>query len=286
MTRHIDHLVIAVHDLDGAADFYRRLGFRVGARNHHPWGTDNYIIQFRSSFLELITVADVARIPEHAAHRFSFGAFVRDYLLHREGTAMLVLDSENAVADAALFAKRGIGDYEPFTFERSGRAPDGSETHLAFSLAFAVDPGMPDAGFFTCQQHYPESFWNAELAQHPNGAAGIEAVTLGAGRPADHRTFLEAFSGVHAADGAQRYELGNGGWLDVMPWGATDALVGFRVSVPDLGDMAQRLEEARVPAEVTENGVVIAADDAGGSRIEFGLARSGPPTAEATNQTP
>ncbi|WP_281024020.1 VOC family protein [Microvirga flavescens] len=41
MPRRIDHLVIAVHDLDKAADFYRRLGFQVGARNRHSWGTEN-----------------------------------------------------------------------------------------------------------------------------------------------------------------------------------------------------------------------------------------------------
>ena len=47
MTRRIDHLVVAVRDLDGAAAFYERLGFQVGARNRHPWGTENRIVQFR-----------------------------------------------------------------------------------------------------------------------------------------------------------------------------------------------------------------------------------------------
>ncbi|WP_146038764.1 VOC family protein, partial [Paracoccus sp. SY] len=45
--RHIDHVVVAVRDLDGAADLYARLGFQVGPRNRHPWGTENRIIQFR-----------------------------------------------------------------------------------------------------------------------------------------------------------------------------------------------------------------------------------------------
>ena len=41
MARSIDHLVVAVRDLDGAARFYERLGFQVGSRNRHPWGTEN-----------------------------------------------------------------------------------------------------------------------------------------------------------------------------------------------------------------------------------------------------
>ncbi|MFX8809231.1 VOC family protein, partial [Acinetobacter baumannii] len=56
--KRIDHLVVAVHDLDQAAGFCHRLGFQVGARNRHPWGTENRLVQFASSFIELITVAD------------------------------------------------------------------------------------------------------------------------------------------------------------------------------------------------------------------------------------
>jgi catechol 2,3-dioxygenase-like lactoylglutathione lyase family enzyme len=35
--RRIDHLVLAVRDLDAAADLYERVGSLVGARNRHPW---------------------------------------------------------------------------------------------------------------------------------------------------------------------------------------------------------------------------------------------------------
>ena len=57
MARGIDHLVFAVRDLDvGRLRFYERLGFQVGARNRHPWGTENRLVQFPGSFLELITV--------------------------------------------------------------------------------------------------------------------------------------------------------------------------------------------------------------------------------------
>ena len=100
--RHIDHVVVAVRDLDEAADLYARLGFQVGPRNRHPWGTENRIIQFRQSFIELITAPKDADIPPHAPGQFSFGAFVRDYLQRREGLAMLVLSSADAIADAAV----------------------------------------------------------------------------------------------------------------------------------------------------------------------------------------
>ena len=58
MPRAVDHLVIAAHDLPAQAALYRRLGFQVGARNRHPWGTENHIVQFDGAFLELIGLGD------------------------------------------------------------------------------------------------------------------------------------------------------------------------------------------------------------------------------------
>ncbi len=58
MSRGLDHIVHAVHDLAAAADFYRRLGFAVGSRNRHPWGTHNHIVQLDGFFVEILTVAE------------------------------------------------------------------------------------------------------------------------------------------------------------------------------------------------------------------------------------
>ena len=123
--RTIDHLVLAVHDLEDAADFYTRMGFQVGARNRHPWGTENRLIQFRSSFLELITVAHAGQVPPHAPGVFSFGAFVEDYLTKREGLAMLAVDSSDAAADAAQFTREGIAGFQPFSSNGPGASPTG-----------------------------------------------------------------------------------------------------------------------------------------------------------------
>jgi len=60
MARGLDHIVHAVRDLDAAVDLYRHFGFTVGARNIHPkaWGTENHIVQFPGTFIELLAVAD------------------------------------------------------------------------------------------------------------------------------------------------------------------------------------------------------------------------------------
>jgi hypothetical protein len=196
MPRGLDHIVHAVRDLDAAAEHYRRAGFTVGARNRHPWGTHNRIVQFPGCFVELITVGEPELILPPPARAFSFGGFTRDYLARGEGLSMLVLEGTGAAADVAAFDKAGIGRYEQFDFEREAKRPDGSTVKVAFSLALATDPMAPDIGYFTCQQHYPENFWNPAFQTHPNGVTGIAGVTMAAENPADHAAFFRAFSGV------------------------------------------------------------------------------------------
>jgi catechol 2,3-dioxygenase-like lactoylglutathione lyase family enzyme len=284
MGRGIDHLVIAVRDLDAAGRFYETLGFRVGGRNRHPWGTENRIVQLAGSFLELITAGEGAPIPPHANRQFSFGAFVRDYLSRREGLAMLVLDSSDARADALAFAGAGIGDFEPFSFERRGTRPDGSETQVAFTLAFAQDEAAPQAGFFVCQHHYPDNFWNPEFQSHPNRASILSAVVLATPEPKGHVSFLRAFTGTDATEQGDHDAtfLLERGRIDVMTaddaaeiYGSVDvepqepALAAFAVRIPDPDRQALRLEAAGVPFQRIGSRLVVPASAASGVAIAF-----------------
>ena len=196
MARGLDHIVHAVRDLDAAGEAYARLGFTVGARNRHPWGTHNRIVQFPGVFIELLAIGEPELIPQQKPRSISFGGFTRDFLSRGEGLSMLVLEGKGAAADAAAFRAAGIGDFDVFDFEREGKRPDGSTVKVAFSLAFAQDKNAPDTGFFTCQQHYPQNFWNAEFQKHQNGVTGVAGVVFVADNPADHHVFLKAFSGV------------------------------------------------------------------------------------------
>jgi catechol 2,3-dioxygenase-like lactoylglutathione lyase family enzyme len=196
MARGLDHLVHTVRDLDAAGDLYGRLGFTVGARNRHPWGTHNRIVQLPEFFVELLTVAEPEKIAAPRPGTFSFGGFSRDVLARGQGLSMLALEGRDADADVEAFRRAGIGGFAPFRFERDGKRPDGSSVKLGFSLAFATDQQAPEAAFFTCQQHHPENFWNPAFQAHANGAAAIGAIVLVAENPTDHHIFLSAFSGV------------------------------------------------------------------------------------------
>jgi len=185
-----------VHDLDAVGERYAALGFTVGARNRHPWGTHNRIVQFPDVFIELITVGEPELIPPAKPRSVSFGQFTKDFLQQHEGLSMLVLEGKGAAADAEAFRAANIGDFEVFDFEREGRRPDGTPVKVAFSLVFAEDKLAPETGFFTCQQHYPENFWNPAFQKHANGVTGVAGVVFVADNPADHHVFFKAFAGV------------------------------------------------------------------------------------------
>lgn len=281
--RGLDHLVIGVRDLDAAGELYAQMGFRVGVRNRHPWGTENRIVQFPGAFLELITIGDSGAIPPHAHRRFSFGGFVRDQLARAEGLSMLVLESRDAKADAQAFEAAGIGDYEPFFFERQARSPDGNEVRVAFSLAFARNALAPACGFFVCQQHEPQNFWNPAFQQHPNGVQALAAAVMVAENPTDHHVFLSAFTGERSL------KSNSLGISATLPRGRVDILtphaayqlfgveegrndphfVGFAVAVKDLDALRGDLDAAGVEWRQIGSRIVVPASNAMGCTVAF-----------------
>ena len=194
MPRGLDHIVHAVRDLDAAADFYRRLGFTVGARNRHPWGTHNHLVQLPGFFIEILTVAEPEKLGDDGFSRM-FGDFNRRFLEAREGFSLLILESADAAVDEKVFTGAKIAASPVMRFEREGKRPDGSPVTVAFSLGFARDALSPDTGFAVCQQHYPENFWNADFQNHPNGVTQVGGVVMVAENPTDHHIFMSAFAG-------------------------------------------------------------------------------------------
>ena len=194
MARGLDHIVHAVRDLDAAADFYARLGFLVGVRNRHPWGTHNRIVQLPGFFIELLTVAEPEKLGGDGLPRL-FGRSNQRFLERQEGFSVLMLESRDAARDAAAFRTAGIAAADVMKFEREGKRPDGRPVKVAFSLAFARDEKTATVGFAVCQHHYPENFWSPGYHDHANTARAIAAVVLVAENPTDHHIFLSAFAG-------------------------------------------------------------------------------------------
>jgi catechol 2,3-dioxygenase-like lactoylglutathione lyase family enzyme len=161
----IDHVVIAVPDLDAASRDYAALGFTVvpGGRHERAVGTHNALIAFADgAYLELIAFY----VPT-ASHRWwaplQKGGGLVDYCLA----------TDDLPGDAAALREAGVdvGEPEP----RSRTRPDGHEVRWVFSLARGAHRGVAP---FVIQDVTPRDTRVPAERTHANGVIGVDTLTV------------------------------------------------------------------------------------------------------------
>ncbi len=193
MLHAIDHLVVAVTDLDGAVKTYRDLGFTVVAGGRHTGGaTENALIGFRdTSYLELVGFTEPR--PEHRW----WTALARG-----GGLVDFGLQTDDLAADAKTLRQAGVslGD-----LERLGRRrPDGFEVRWVFALTHGAHQGVAP---FVIADETPRDERVPRQRAHPNGVTGIGTVTVAVDDLAAVRRWYAAALGV-PGDLLARPELG------------------------------------------------------------------------------
>jgi hypothetical protein len=233
--REIDHVVVAVQDLDRAGAVYQQLGFTLTPRARHDdrMGTSNRLAQFAGkNFIELLEVDRPDRLVRHDFQTsppfFSFGDHNRRAVRERDGLSMMVFKGDNARSDISSFAASGLATFAPFDFERVAKMPDGTEATVAFSLAFVQSPDMPRVAFFVCENRAHNHFWKPQYQSHVNGATGIVAVYLSSPDPERDAAFASKMFGgrVRPISGGCSVACGPAQELRVLTPQATTALGG------------------------------------------------------------
>ncbi len=191
-----DHAVIAVRDLDAAAAVYEGLGFALTAKATHPFGTANRLALLGDTYIELIAIADPAKVPEPTREDFGFAAFVERYLEDHEGLAMMALRVEDAAAEARRYADEGLTAFAPHAFGRMASRADGREERVSFVASHALDPRLPDLALFGCQHETRDIVWAAGPTSHANGARDIRGAVIVDENPTDHHIFYATMLGL------------------------------------------------------------------------------------------
>lgn len=182
----IDHLVVAVKDLEAAKDFYRDvLGFRMRPRGEvsiHPTGTKNTSTYFANqSYLELLAINDRDKVAQHRPHYI-------DFLSKHEGAWIYALSTSSAAETARHLESRGfdVKAPEPGTVQR----PTDKEMPPPkwWTVGFRQSPRPPLFAFFIEYKdtdyedmfaHWDEGYREIRKlpeVRHPNTALGISAV--------------------------------------------------------------------------------------------------------------
>lgn len=171
----IDHIIIAVRDLEAARRGWLRLGFTPTPRGRHiGQGTANYCIMFGRDYLELLGFVER---DEHA-HR------LETFLATREGAMSLAFAPErDAAATAAALAESGLHPSAPRALGRALELPEGAVIPR-FSLLNLPADETPALDCFICGHLTPELVRRPAWLKHANGVVGIETVHLIADDPA------------------------------------------------------------------------------------------------------
>lgn len=182
----LDHVVLAVGDLDRTAADYRELGFNVQIGGRHPTRTShNALIVFEDgAYIELI--AWLSPMPERwfDAHR-EHGDGLMDF-------ALLPEDTTRAISEAA---SRGLALSGPLDGGR--RRPDGKE--LLWQTARQATFDLP----FLCGDLTPRELRvpAGEGRRHANGALGIATLVVAVSDPGASLARYLALLGVPRAGG-------------------------------------------------------------------------------------
>jgi hypothetical protein len=135
----------------------------------------------------------------------------------------------------------------------------------------------------TCQQHYPENFWNPAFQNHPNGTKEIRAVMMVADDPEQHRSFASSFTGstdFYVEPGEVSVMTPRGAFCIMTParfaaafGGPTPAagnhLQAIRFAVADIGKARALMQEGNVKTRNHRDGFVVDPADAMGATLSF-----------------
>lgn len=272
-----DHAVVAVRDLDGAAEKWRRLGFTLSPRGTHSphLGSGNYTIVFEIDYIELL---GVLAETEHNAP-------TRAFLAKREGLERVAFTARDSAAAVEELKARGIAALGPVDFGRPVDLPDGGEAEARFRVMhWPVDERPGGLRIFACQHLTREAVWIESLQTHANTARRLMEVEMLTADPKSagaHMTRLIDRPAEPMADGAVRVRSGAdradfifldratlakrhpGVALGGLP---EEGAVGLRIAVANAAAATNAVGAAGIPGERT---VTVPASAATGVLITF-----------------
>lgn len=202
----LDHVVVAVRDLDAAAAGWRALGFTISPRGTHSahMGSGNYTIMFGEDYLELLGV--LVPTPHNAP--------MRAFLDGREGLERAAFTTDDAAAGVAELQARDIAATGPIAFGRPVTLPGGGEAEARFNVfQWPLEARPGGLRIFACEHLTRENVWIPALQSHANAVSRIIRVEVLAAAPAGAAAAMALLldrTAVADPDGAQRVPTGSG----------------------------------------------------------------------------
>ena len=285
-TVQLDHIGVAIKDLERGRAQFERLGFKLTPRSIHqgspapgapviPFGSGNHCAMFRDGYLEIVGLIDP-----------SIFSNIKPLVARYEGAHIVAFGVESADATYKALSARGIPIEPARDLQRDAAfGPHGNETRrAAFRNMYFDQAQYPEARLLYIEHLTRDVLWQPHLIDHPNGVTALRDIFLCV---ADARAVADKYAGLFDAapkritDDEWRIALARGSVWIATPaaWarraaGAAPPVVpspggiGFRVN--DIAATRALLKTNGVEArDGPDGGVWVAPADACGAAIGF-----------------
>lgn len=258
----LDHIGVAIRDLERGRGAYARLGFTLTPRSIHrgsptpgapvvPFGSGNHCAMFREGYLEVVGLTDPTIYSN-----------VKAMVARYEGAHIVAFGVDSADATYAALSGRGIPIEPARQLERDAAfGPAGNETRRAAFRNMYFDQSVyPESRLLYIEHLTRDVLWQPHLLDHPNGAVALRDVFLcvpDASAAADKYAKLFGSPAHAVSDGEWRIDLVHGhvwiatpaAWARRAPGAATPPVP----SPAGIGFSVKRIEATR--ALLAKNGV-------------------------------
>ncbi|MCW5605957.1 MAG: VOC family protein [Burkholderiales bacterium] len=243
----LDHVGVAIKDLEYGRKAYERLGFTLTPRSIHrgsptpgapvePFGSGNHCAMFREGYLEVVGLTDPTIYS-------NIKALVARY----EGAHIVAFGVGSADITYAELSGRGIPIQAPRQLERDAAyGPAATEfRRAAFRNMYFDQAAYPESRLLYIEHLTPDVLWQPHLLDHPNGVIALRDIFLcvpDARAAADKYSTLFGAAAQPVMEGEWRIALMHGyvwivtpaAWAKRAPGAETPPLpspagIGFRV---------------------------------------------------------
>jgi catechol 2,3-dioxygenase-like lactoylglutathione lyase family enzyme len=211
----LDHIGVAIKDLERGRQAYERLGFKLTPRSIHrgsptpgapvvPFGSGNHCAMFHEGYLEVVGLVDPTIFSN-----------IKPMVARYEGAHIVAFGVESADATYQELATRGIPIELARQLERDAAyGPQNNELKRAAFRNMYFDPAKyPEARLLYIEHLTRDVLWQPHLLDHPNGIVSLSDVFLcvpDARAAADRYAALFARPAGEVAPGEWRIALAHG----------------------------------------------------------------------------
>ena len=258
----LDHVIVAVRNLDEAATAWRRLGFTLTPRGlHEGKGTGNHCVMFPNTYIELLGIVDDTGTKGRLGQRVNERG---------EGGMGIAWGADDADQTCAALRAAGVEAEDPNDLSRPLDL-DGKRDIVRFRNIMLPGLHLPGTMQFVCTHVTPKlTRARREWQLHPNGATAIVEVFVAATDIAAAKAQLAPAAPTNAKITISSHqEIAGHLGAKALDGAPTEGIVAIIIRLNELDAAGAMLSMGRIPHEETRHAITVPATATNGIAVRF-----------------